>query len=169
MFTTRKLRQWLPNTGEGSLSEEYRDENVVRITEQLFSSVYYYGLGYVEVKRDAEKGSYFILEPNIGRPTGRSATAEASGVDLLYTMYCDAVGLPLPDNRTQTFQGVKWVHIVRDLQAVFYHWRRGELTLREWIRSWRGRKTYPIFSWHDPAPFLYYLLRSFLKLFGKGT
>ena len=114
----------------------------------------YRGLGYVEIKRDVPTDEYYIVEPNIGRPTGRSAIAEAGGVALLYSMYCDAVGFPLPDNRTQTYQGVKWIHIRRDMQAALYGWWHGELTLWDWLRSVRGRKGYALLSWRDPVPFL---------------
>ena len=40
-------------------------------------------LGYVEAKRDVRTGRHYLIEPNIGRPTGRSAIAEAGGVELL--------------------------------------------------------------------------------------
>nr|NIP28096.1 carboxylate--amine ligase [Phycisphaerae bacterium]NIU27426.1 carboxylate--amine ligase [candidate division KSB1 bacterium]NIV01945.1 carboxylate--amine ligase [Phycisphaerae bacterium]NIV70689.1 carboxylate--amine ligase [Phycisphaerae bacterium]NIX31909.1 carboxylate--amine ligase [Phycisphaerae bacterium] len=126
----------------------------------LFKSVNYRGLGYVEIKRDERSGKYFIVEPNIGRPTGRSAIAEAGGVELLYTMYCEAIGWPLPANREQSYKGVKWVHLLRDLQSALYYWRRGELTLTEWWQSLRGPKTYALFSWRDPVPFLSALQRA---------
>ncbi len=110
-------------------------------------------IGYVELPLDLYSGKYYIVEPNFGRPTGRSAIAEAGGVELLYTMYCDVVGLPLPTNHTQTYQGVKWVHLRRDTQAALYAWWQGELTLKEWWQSLRGRKRYALFSWSDPLPF----------------
>ena len=153
-FTTRKLRQWPPNTGIGCLGEEYCNDIVLRETIRLFRSVRYRGLGYLEMKRDERSGKYFIIEPNIGRPTGRSATAEAAGVELLYTMYCDAIGRPLPANREQQFKGVKWIHLRPDLQSALHAWRRGELTYQAWWQSWRGRKAYALFSWRDPVPFL---------------
>ena len=159
-FTSQKLRQWRPKTGQACLSEEARNDIVAQETVRLFRSVNYCGLGYLEMKRDACSGDYFIIEPNIGRPTGRAAIAEAGGVELLYTMYCDAVGLPLPENRCQKYEGVKWMHLLRDLQAALYHWRRGELTFKAWRQSIRGRKVYAIFSWRDPLPFLAALFRA---------
>jgi D-aspartate ligase len=153
-FIARKLRQWPPETGQSSLGEECRDDVVLRETIRLFRRVQYRGLGYVEMKRDERSGKYFIMEPNIGRPTGRSAIAEAGGVELLYTMYCDALGWPLPPNLEQRYGGVKWIHMRRDLQSALHYWRQGELTLPEWWRSWRGRKAYALFSWRDPAPFV---------------
>jgi predicted ATP-grasp superfamily ATP-dependent carboligase len=159
-FVARKLRQWPPETGQSSLGEECRDDIVLNESLRLFKNVHFRGLAYLEMKRDPSNGKYYIIEPNIGRPTGRSAIAEAGGVELLYTMYCDAVGLPLPENRVQRYTGVKWIHLRRDTQSAFQAWRSGQLSLREWARSVRGRKAYAIFSWRDPLPFVYDLLET---------
>lgn len=160
-FIARKLRQWPPETGTSCLGEEVRNDEVLTESIRLFRSVNYCGLGYVEMKQDTRTGRHYIIEPNIGRPTGRSAIAEAGGVELLYTMYCDLTGLPLPEKRVQTYQGVKWISLRRDIQSALYYWRRGDLTLKEWARSWRGKKAYAIFSWKDPVPFLYDLVKVF--------
>jgi D-aspartate ligase len=152
-LTTRKLRQWPPTGGQACLSVEVRDDEVLETTVDLFRRVGHRGLGYLEVKRDPGTGQYVIIEPNVGRPTGRSATAEAAGVEMLYTMYCDALGRPLPAHRSQTFRGVKWIYFRRDVQAAVYHWVRGELRLSEWVESWRGPMVEALFSWRDPMPF----------------
>jgi predicted ATP-grasp superfamily ATP-dependent carboligase len=112
------------------------------------------------MKQDEKSGKYFIIEPNAGRPTGRSATAEANGVDLIYTMYCDAVGWPLPASREQKEGLVKWIYFRRDVQSAFFSWRHHELSLREWWQSIRGPKWDAVFSWHDPAPFWFDLLKA---------
>jgi len=151
-FVARKLRQWPPETGTSSLGEEVRDDAVLAATRKLFDAVGYRGLGYVETKRDARSGRHFVIEPNVGRPTGRSAIAEAGGVELLYTMYCDALGLPLPEARVQRYVGSRWIYWRHDFQAALQMWRHGRLSLREWARSWRGRKASAVFSWQDPAP-----------------
>ncbi len=162
-FVARKIRQWPPETGVSCLGEEVRDDTVLEQTLRLFGNVNYRGLGYMEMKRDRRTGEYFIVEPNIGRPTGRSSIAEAGGVALLYTAYCDALGLPLPENRQQTYQGVKWIHLRKDVQSAFQYWRRGELTLLDWWRSLRGRKAYAVASWRDPWPFIYDWMAAFLS------
>jgi D-aspartate ligase len=152
-FTSRKLRQWPITGGEGCLSEEVRNDAVREITLRLFGRAQLRGLGYVEIKQDVRTRQYLILEPNVGRPTGRSAQAEAAGVELVFTQYCDALGMPLPEGREQRYGGRKWLYFRRDLQSSYYHWRRGELTVREWLRSLRGPKTDALFSWTDPLPF----------------
>jgi predicted ATP-grasp superfamily ATP-dependent carboligase len=161
-FIARKLRQWPPETGTSCLGEECRNDVVLETSIRLFQSVKYHGLGYLEMKRDQRTGQHFIIEPNIGRPTGRSAIAEAGGVELLYTKFCDLANLPLPANREQKYEGVKWIYFMHDIQSSFYYWRRGELTLRDWWQSIRGSKKFAVLSWNDPAPFWYHFWGAFL-------
>ena len=152
-FVARKLRQWPPHTGTSCLGEEVRNDDVLNATLQLFRTVKYHGLGYVEMKRDSRTGKHYIIEPNIGRPTGRSAIAEAGGVELLYTKYCDLLGKTLPSNRAQKYEGVKWIYLRRDIQSALYYWKHGELSLSEWWRTFRGRKGYAVWSFADQRPF----------------
>ena len=165
-FVSRKIRQWPPETGETSLGQACRDPVVERETFRLFRSVGYRGLGYVELKRNPLTGEYFILEANIGRPTARSALAEASGVELLWTMYCDAAGLPRPPQRKQSETELKWISLRRDILSALHYWRRGDLSLRGWWQSWRGPKVYALLSRSDPAPFFADLIRA-LRLFAR--
>jgi predicted ATP-grasp superfamily ATP-dependent carboligase len=85
-FVTRKIRQWPHDTGISSSGEECRNDEVLEKTIALFTKIKYVGLAYLEMKRDTRTGRHVIIEPNIGRPTGRSALAEAGGVELLQTM-----------------------------------------------------------------------------------
>jgi predicted ATP-grasp superfamily ATP-dependent carboligase len=152
-FVARKIRQWPPGTGKSSSGEEVRNDAALADALRLFDHVGLRGLGYVEFKQDARTSELFIIEPNIGRPTGRSAIAEAGGVELHFTAYCEAAGLPLPEARTQVYTGAKWINLLRDTQSAWYYWRRGELSLADWVRSVRGRKSFAIWALRDPAPF----------------
>jgi predicted ATP-grasp superfamily ATP-dependent carboligase len=152
-FVARKLRQWPPQTGTSCLGEECRNDVVLRETVRLFEDAGFHGLGYLELKQHAETGAHYIVEPNVGRPTVRSAIAEAGGVELLYTMYCDTVGFPLPENREQQYRGAKWIYLRNDVRSALHYRRNGELTTREWLRSWRGCRRDALFSLRDPRPF----------------
>jgi predicted ATP-grasp superfamily ATP-dependent carboligase len=153
-FVSKKLRQYPPVTGNTSLGVECRCEAVRDISLKLFKKVNYYGLGYVELKRDVRDGKYYIIEPNVGRPTGRSALAEACGVEILYTMYCDILDLTLPEQVHQIYKGVKWIQIRTDLISSFYYWKNGELTISDWWRSLKGPKFFAVFALKDPMPIL---------------
>jgi predicted ATP-grasp superfamily ATP-dependent carboligase len=168
-FVTRKLRQWPPATGTGCLGEECRNDAVLAESLRVFGLVPYRGLAYVELKEDVRTGRLLIIEPNIGRPTGRSSTAEAAGVVLLYTMYCDAIQRPLPENRAQQYVGVRWISFRRDLLSALWHWRHGELTLGQWRMSWRAPRTFDVLSWKDPLPFCIDVLRSVEQLVQRNA
>jgi predicted ATP-grasp superfamily ATP-dependent carboligase len=162
-FVARKLRQWPPDVGSSSSGEECHNEEVLKLAVDLFQSTRCRGLAYLEVKRDVRTGRHVIIEPNIGRPTGRSPIAEAGGVELIYTMYCDALGLPLPRNRKQAYGGVKWIYLRWDIQSALVHLWRRELTFADWYRSLRGKKAYALFSWNDPGPFIWDLWATTVK------
>lgn len=153
-FIAKKIRQWPPRTGTSCLGVECRNDSVLREAVTFFQRVNFRGLGYLEMKRDSRTGKYFIIEANIGRPTGRSAIAEAGGVELLYTRYCNILGQSLPRNRQQAYGRVKWVYLRRDLQSAFQYWWRGELSWRQWLSSLQGRKAFAVASLRDPLPFL---------------
>jgi predicted ATP-grasp superfamily ATP-dependent carboligase len=157
-FVACKLRQWPPEAGSSCLGEECRNDLVRETALALFTRVGFHGFGYLEMKQDARTGQHFMMEANVGRPTVRAPIAEAGGVALHYAAYCDAIGAPLPANLTQTYRGAKWIHLHYDLRSALYHWRRGELTLGEWRRSWQGIKGDALWSRDDPAPFWYDLL-----------
>jgi predicted ATP-grasp superfamily ATP-dependent carboligase len=170
-WVTRKLRQWPPVVGQACLSVECRNDDVRDETLRVLRAAGHHGQGYVEMKWDARSGRHLILEANVGRPTGRSTAAEKGGVELLMTMYCDLIGAPLPEDRTQRYRGSKWIHIRRDAQASIHALLRGTSGPREIIRSWRGPFTFALFSWRDPVPFfadlaatLWRLLRSPLSI-----
>lgn len=170
-FIARKIRQWPPQAGTSCLGEECRNDDVLQTSLNLFKRAGYRGLGYVEMKRDSRTGRHYIIEPNIGRPTGRSAIAEAGGVELLFTAYCDVLGKPLPEKLEQQYGSVKWIYLRRDLQSAFHYWRKGELSIMEWLNSIRGRKFFAVFSLRDPKPFVFDFIGKALGLFSrtKGT
>lgn len=153
-FIARKVRQYPPDIGQSSSGVEVRADEVLHAALSLFQAVGTVGFAYLEMKRDARDGRFYVIEPNIGRPTGRSAIAEAGGVPLHFTGYCDAAGLPLPPDREQQYGDAKWIHLLRDTQSAWIHYRRGDLGARTWLQSIRGRKAYAVASWSDPMPFI---------------
>lgn len=164
-FTSRKLRQWPIRSGVGCLAEEIPQEEVRETANRLLEPLGFRGLCSLELKRDSEDGNFYIIEANIGRPTGRAAHVEGCGVEMLLTMYCDLLGMPLPECRTQPFEGRKWINIRRDTLSAAAYWRRGELTIRDWYRSIRGVSSFALLSWRDPWPFL----TDVKDLFGRGV
>ena len=160
VFIARKLRQWPPETGTSCLGEEVRDDGVREAALALFGGIGFRGLAYLELKLDSQTGERLIVEPNVGRPTGRSAIAECGGVELVYSAYRDALGEPLPDATEQAYRGVKWIYWRHDIQAALRQMLRGELSPLGWWRSVRGERWEAVFDRRDPRPFVADVVRT---------
>jgi D-aspartate ligase len=152
-FICKSIRKWPVDTGNTSLGIECRNDILLNESLRLFKKVKFFGLCYLEMKLDDKSGQFFIIEPNIGRPTGKAAIAEAGGVELLYSMYCDLIGKPLPVNRTQQYGNIKWMYLRQDAQSAFVNWKQGRLTIKDWLNSIGGRKRFAVWSLSDPLPF----------------
>lgn len=168
-FVSRKLRQWPPKTGTASLSVAEDNDEVRELTLSLFGKIGFKGLGYIEAKYDDRDGKLYVIEPNIGRPTGRSAMAEASGVELLKTMYCEILGLPLPASNLTSGEPVKWMFLRQDARASYSSWASGKLPLSQWWESVKGRKIFPLFSLSDPLPLLFDIKKNIGKLLARRS
>lgn len=152
---SRKLRQWPIGTGQGCSSTSSPDRRISDLTVRFFSSLDFRGLGYLEVKRHAMTGEEVLIEPNIGRPTGRSAAADADGVELLHTLYCDAIGAPRPAVTSTGNGEATWIFLRQDVRSALASVRTGDLTLRAWGDSLRGRRIYGLWDRRDPMPFVH--------------
>ena len=159
-FVSRKVRQWPLDTGVGSMGVGVVDAEIEELTVRLFASVGFVGLAYLELKRDPRGGPPVVIEPNVGRPTGRSALADRSGVELLYGMYSEAIGEPLPALAAQPAATATWVHLRADLQAGLAEVRSGDTTVRRWLDSYRRPLLEAVWSSSDPQPMVRDLLRS---------
>jgi D-aspartate ligase len=163
-FVARNLRSWPPQVGTTSLGEAVLDDAIRDLAMRVISKLPFIGLGCVEVKRDLGTGVDHLIEATVGRPTERSAIAEAGGVELLYTMYRDAIGASLPARRRQRDRPVKWVHLRRDVPAAWREVQHRELTLPGWVRTLRGPKVYADLDLSDPVPFVADVTRSAERL-----
>ena len=164
-FVSRKLRQWYTENGDACLAEECRNDEVAGMAHDLLADTGFNGIGSIEFKLDDDSGKYYIIEANVGRPVTRISMTETAGVPILYTMYCDASGLPLPRDREQRYKGTKWISLHRDLQASWKYYRDGKLTIWCWLKSLYGVRSFAILSLRDPMPFISLILDGLSGLF----
>ena len=159
-FVGRKIRQWLPEIGSTASAERHFNSTVLEESLRLFKAVRYKGLGSVEFKLDPEDRRFKITEPTVGRPNLQSYVAVANGINIPYVAYCNLIGksvtlLDQPDRDV----AVKWVNEWREYHSALFYLQQGRLSLKDWIRSLRGPRTYALFSLSDPLPFLLTLTR----------
>jgi predicted ATP-grasp superfamily ATP-dependent carboligase len=116
----------------------------------------YTGYGSVEFKWDPRREIFKAIEVTV-RTWFPHGITTACGLNLLHIAYCDLVGLPIPDH--EGFEdGVKWIHEDRDLRSALQLLREGELGVGDWLKSYRGKRTYALAAADDPLPFVFFLM-----------
>lgn len=148
VFTGRKLRQYPPIYGSASLAESIENKEVLELSLRFFERVPVHGLGGTEFKWDERDRQYKMIEVNMRVQTWEDLV-RASGKELLWMHYCDLVGFPLPKPRPQR-NGVRWVHLTRDVVSAFYFMRRGELTPWQFVRGYRLDMVDALMAISDP-------------------
>ena len=149
----QKVRQWPPGIGTGSLVFEVEDPEVLEAGRKLIESIEFVGLGQIEFKRDIATGELYVIEMNPGRAALNQPLCEAAGVEITWAWYCAAAGLPVPEDLTVKHRGAGWVCWKRDFRSAFAGWRRGDLSLLDWARSYRDVRRSADIQLSDPLPF----------------
>ena len=161
LFVGRKLRQYPHDFGSASLAESCSDPEVGRLSEAFRREVGFAGLCGTEYKLDPRDGKRKMIEVN-PRLTLWMALTRAAGVDLALAAYRDAVDGQVPEMRQR--DGVRWTYLARDLQTSLRYLRTGRLSLRGWLRSYRGLEEEAVLAADDPGPALAYPLYALSRI-----
>ncbi|MEK6271334.1 MAG: hypothetical protein AABM42_01630 [Actinomycetota bacterium] len=149
-YEKRKIRQFPPGFGAGSVHESAEVPETMALAHRILDAAGFVGLSGFEAKRHAETGEVVLIEANVRLPQG-FALGDASGIDASWRLYACLAGLPLPPQPAQV-AGVRSVVPTLEARAVLPQLRRRELTIREWVRSYRGVKGVGALSLRDPGP-----------------
>jgi len=147
-FTGRKLRQYPPMYGSASLAESVECPEVEELSLRFFDRIRVHGLGGAEFKWDPRDGEFKMIEVNM-RPQLWEDLIRASGKDMLWVHYCDLIGLPVHKTPLQV-NGVRWVHLTRDVVSALWFMRRRELTVKEWFGGYRRDMVDALMAPADP-------------------
>lgn len=148
--TKRKLRQWPPRFGLGTLHATSWDPDVAELGLRFFRAAGLRGLACVEFKRDARDGRLRLIEVN-HRLTLATELLRRAGADLPWFVYARAAGLPTPE--VECRPGVTLWAPKRDLRAYLARRADGEgLSLGAWVRSVARPQTFLLWSISDPRP-----------------
>jgi predicted ATP-grasp superfamily ATP-dependent carboligase len=164
--TKRKLRQYPPHFGDGSLQITVDAPEVAELSRRLLRTFCYRGLVGVEFKRDARDGTYRLMEIN-PRTVSGNQLAITAGIDFPAIVYEYLSGCRLGTDRTAAFRsGVKYVNEEWDLKAYLALRKTGRMGLGRWLRSLRGIQARAIGAWDDPLPAVI-VLWQFLSAFRR--
>ena len=143
----RQLRTCPIYFGSASVVEPVTDAEADQLCDGFLRSIGYIGLCEIELKRDQRDGRVKMIEAN----PRYSVTADAApyaGVDLGWLHYLDLIGQPvipvLPSTRD-----FRHIFLLRDFATFRDYRRRGLLTWRELIHSYRSPRAFFDFDVRD--------------------
>ena len=154
IFARQRLRMYPSDFGNSTamISVPYEAaRGAIESVTQLLKSVNYRGTFSAELKLDSRDGVFKMIEVN-ARPWWYVDFAARCGVDVCQMAYDDALECTVASVSTYTV-GRTLVFPYHDYFACLALWRRGELSLLEWTRSW-ARSMQPVFQFRDPTPAL---------------
>lgn len=152
-FCGRKVRQYKPYVGIAASAEAWADTQAMEMARRFFSESDYTGLCAIEFKIDSRDGSYYLIEPTVGRTEHLNALATANGIPVTLNAYESLVGLT-PSPADQGSRAVVYMSPLENLSSAIRYAKDGVEPPLSWFRHAAKRKLYPLWSMDDPAPYL---------------
>jgi predicted ATP-grasp superfamily ATP-dependent carboligase len=168
-FPGRKLRQYPPECGNTALCEPVPPPwraPIRALTEKIWRSVGFSGLGSIEYKMRLGSDQPVIVEPTVGRTNYQNELAVLNGINIPLIAYCDLAGLPLPTMPGRSTHR-KLVDGMREISAARHYLRAGTLSRRQWLRDRSGSCRYMTWRVGDPGPFLASVRQGLRALAGR--
>jgi len=158
--TGHKIRQNPPDAGTIISGRVTPEPILLDLAQRLIKNIKFYGIANTEFKKDDRDGSFKLIEIN-PRPGKWNYSVTASGINMPYIALKEAEGIPQPFV-SPSKQNLIWIVLIEDfLFSVFLFKKRGfkdfAVSFKQWRKSIKGKKVYPIFSLKDLGPFLFYL------------
>jgi D-aspartate ligase len=154
-IVARRTRQFPMDFGRFSTYVETIDEpQVLAPALRLLAALHFTGLAEVEFKRDPRDGQLKLLDVN-PRVWGWHTLSHRAGVDFPYLLWRLVRNESVPKLRGRA--GERWMRMWTDFPMAIHEILNGRLSLRNYLRSLRGKKESAIFAWDDPLPGLFEL------------
>ena len=160
-FMYRRIREWPHEMGNGCFIESVNIPEIEEIVTSLIKKMKYYGIVDAEIRKDPRDNEFKLIEIN-PRCWMQSGLPAKCGANLPHIAYLDSIGekFEKPD---KIKQNVKWLFISEDIRSSIKSILNNELSILEWIRSYRGEKEYSIFAIDDPVPFFLSLIPFYFR------
>lgn len=151
-FTGHKIRQFPVHVGCASLGVCRWNEAVATQTTAFMKLLGYQGILDIGYRWDERDHLYKVLDinPRIGQAF--RLFVSRNGMDVARSLYLDLTG----QEQVQPIiprEGRRWVIEDLDLISSYHYYKEGNLTIKEWIKSFRNLEEGAWFQWNDPVPF----------------
>jgi predicted ATP-grasp superfamily ATP-dependent carboligase len=100
-FVGRKTCQWPPLVGGTAccIPAPEAADALMQLTDRFFEAVGFVGLGSMEYKRDRRDGTFYMVEPTVGRSDYQEEIATLNGVNIPLAAFLGETDQALPDAR----------------------------------------------------------------------
>lgn len=152
-FTLRKIRQNPIRFGIGSMVESFEYQDLITLGKKFFQNINYRGIGSVEFKLDKRDAKFKFIELN-PRYWQQNALAEKCGMNFPLIDYLE-VTQQNPQPKFNFQANIKWINLYLDFCSFLEYKQEGNINIKEWISSLRGKKIFSRFALDDPLPSFY--------------
>ena len=166
LFARRRLRMWPLAFGNSSLCVSIPISRIAHLKERLFrylKAINYHGIFSAEFKKDQRAGVFKLLEINSRTSAWFNTLSAKCGVNIMLIAYLDAIGKDTKYSEDYE-AGVKWIFLKDDLRSTMRMLIKGNLTIREWIYSLRGKKDFLSYAKDDLGPFFVSLRHTIFEM-----
>lgn len=164
--TCQKYRQYPINFGASVYTGQKHVPELHAIGAKFFEAVKFKGFAEIEFKKDAETGTFYLIEINV-RITNLNSLLDKTGVNVPYITYRELTGSPLPPSAVEKDTNLVFWYAYEDMLAIKGYLKTKQLTLGQVLKSLFKPKAHAIWSWEDPKPAFSFLSMIAGKFIGK--
>lgn len=165
-YIARKIRVYPITAGMGSYVTTVKDKDVLEQAIYVVKALNLKGLVNIQFKKDSRTGVPRLIELH-ARNSVWNYLGAAAGVNLPALYYNHLLGMDL-QNHQEYRVNVNYINIKRDVRAFLQYHRSGQLTLPDWLNTYRGKVVFERNFMRDPAPTIMgYWFKLKNKWFGK--
>ncbi len=151
-FSGSKLRVFPPTAGLGAFVSSKRSLAAIEIAIEVLGKLGYTGFAILNLKRDAERNEYRLLEINCRHSTWAELPTRC-GCNFPVAAYAAMTGQEPPT--LLQVEGPSWLDFSRDFRALRTYRQTTEWTWGSYIRSLATVRCWAFFALDDPGPFLF--------------
>jgi len=149
-MTGQKIRQSPPYTGSTCLGVCLRNDEVLELTLRFMKSIGYRGILDIGYRYDARDRQYKLLDVNPRIGSTFRLFAGDGDMDVARVLYLNLTGQAIRHSAPR--YGRKWMVEDCDLVSSIRYHLDGQLTVKDWLKSFRGVQETAFLSFRDPLP-----------------
>jgi predicted ATP-grasp superfamily ATP-dependent carboligase len=165
-FTGKKLRSYPPFAGPTTLGVSVRNDALREQSKSMLKALGFSGIVDLDYRRDERDGRYKLLDFNPRVGANYRMFEDDAGMDVARALHLDLTGKVV--DRAPMIEGRIFIVELHDVCASVAYLRRGEITIRSWLRSLSGKREFAWWSWDDPLPFVVMVVRLSLRAGLRG-